>query len=715
MAEKSERNGVLTNKWKPCRFIGYDASGKANIIVVKGSKEVVVKGIDAKFIRKKSEVDRAANRSNGDGKASPLPPSPSQVSNDEQQGPKTGASFEKKYGRSSSDSNEEGNKNGNDDEKTPNAKLSPLKKAQNTNTSSSTPPPPSTVVPLVSNAPPPPPEIHLPSANVSPSAKETSTSPATIPARSPPPPPGLLPLMEGAVPPPPPLGIPLPPNGVPLPPGMLPPPPGQGLGGKGGGGLEASLPGRKAYKPSKTMRKLHWVPIEARAIGKTIWNMILEDAEFSQNDFESKFAEKKRSAKARRSSISGNLGKDGIKNARQEISLVGGKREENISIMLKRGNLRLRKSPQDMYKSILSMDGSLLSLENIPQLTPLHGWVQIMKLVPNEEERKAVNSFEGNPGQLSLASRLQYELARIPDINRRLSHCQTRLRFDHDCKSVLSAAEIMASAAITLRNSERIPEILRVILTLGNFLNAGTRRGNCYGFRVEVLTRLRATKSPSNKEYTLLHYVVETVSKADPDLEFFLDEMQVVVEASKLDMEHVKRESQRIRKSIRELKKRVVSETCYSDVVCVEILQGERGKLEPKGDVKSPSSRLEMLSEDELQRRLKLAEFDEDRFLACMAEFLREAEPRLEKMLKKWETATEAMGKCRAFFADDESSQIEEFLGIWAEFTEEYGRALAQVKTQQKEVFMGFWMEQKKAAREAEKQRQSKSPGTSQR
>jgi hypothetical protein len=55
------------------------------------------------------------------------------------------------------------------------------------------------------------------------------------------------------------------------------------------------------------------------------------------------------------------------------------------------------------------------------------------------------------------------------------------------------------------------------LLQVVNFLNSGDRRlGNAPGFKLDALLKLADTKSPVNRKYTLLHYVVEHCNEAKP-------------------------------------------------------------------------------------------------------------------------------------------------------------------------------------------------------
>jgi len=390
----------------------------------------------------------------------------------------------------------------------------------------------------------------------------------------------------------------------------------------------------------------------------------LEDADFDEETFSQSFAELKRQGKARRASLLGShtgTSTNKGKNAAARVSLMSDKREENISIMLK----RLRKSPEAMYKAILEMDDSVISLESLPQ---------IKRMVPTEEEHKAVASYEGIAAVLSLASRLLYELCRIPNLSERLNHCEIRLRFDQTTINIVTSAELIHTASLMLRSNQRIKEVLRVVLTLGNYLNAGTKRGNAYGFRLEVLARLSATKTPSDKNITLLHHVAEVVNSYSPESHHFIDDFKPLIQAAELDTEHIISELLKLKKEMKSLQAKV------------DQLNQVRSKLLISKADQKKLSRMEMISEAELERRLKLAEFDEDRFREVMEDFVNEGLPKLAHVETKWASALDEASAARKFYADDESATLKEFFGAWSEFTDSYARALAQVKIRQVEA-----------------------------
>ena len=66
----------------------------------------------------------------------------------------------------------------------------------------------------------------------------------------------------------------------------------------------------------------------------------------------------------------------------------------------------------------------------------------------------------------------------------------------HSCSEVIS--------------SGKLRKVLEVVLAFGNFMNQG-RRGNAFGFKLSSLNNILDTKSSTDREVTLLHYIIKTL------------------------------------------------------------------------------------------------------------------------------------------------------------------------------------------------------------
>lgn len=67
---------------------------------------------------------------------------------------------------------------------------------------------------------------------------------------------------------------------------------------------------------------------------------------------------------------------------------------------------------------------------------------------------------------------------------------------------------------------------------MGNYMNAGSRNQQSYGFDLSYLSKLSSTKSADQKT-TLLHFLSNTVEKRFPDVMDFQLELRNVEEASR--------------------------------------------------------------------------------------------------------------------------------------------------------------------------------------
>ncbi|MDP2434449.1 MAG: hypothetical protein Q8P67_01755, partial [archaeon] len=84
---------------------------------------------------------------------------------------------------------------------------------------------------------------------------------------------------------------------------------------------------------------------------------------------------------------------------------------------------------------------------------------------------------------------------------------------------VLSEEVDLALSSIKkIATNFQFAKLLEVILHLGNFLNYDTFAGECYGFTIPSLLKIRDCKSPTKPEYTLLHYLTQYCGAFRPKL-----------------------------------------------------------------------------------------------------------------------------------------------------------------------------------------------------
>lgn len=94
------------------------------------------------------------------------------------------------------------------------------------------------------------------------------------------------------------------------------------------------------------------------------------------------------------------------------------------------------------------------------------------------------------------------------------------------------------SASKEVLNSKRLPQVLEVILEIGNFLNEGSARAGGFGFKLTTLNKLDDTRASDNKT-SLLQYVVRFLEKNAPQLLKFYEDIPSVEAASRISLQSV--------------------------------------------------------------------------------------------------------------------------------------------------------------------------------
>lgn len=78
---------------------------------------------------------------------------------------------------------------------------------------------------------------------------------------------------------------------------------------------------------------------------------------------------------------------------------------------------------------------------------------------------------------------------------------------------------------------------VQLILMTGNYMNAGSRNQQSYGFDLSFLTKLGGTKSADQKT-TLLHFLANVMESKFPDLLDFPGDLRNVEAASRCELFH---------------------------------------------------------------------------------------------------------------------------------------------------------------------------------
>ncbi|KAK8587452.1 hypothetical protein V6N12_021945 [Hibiscus sabdariffa] len=457
--------------------------------------------------------------------------------------------------------------------------------------SSAPPPPPS----LVSSAPPPPPSLPtqsmssapLPPLPPSPSMSNTPPPPpppvheiaaSTLspmngapPPPPPPPPPGVGPPPPppppggGAPPPPPPPGggappPPPPPGGQapspPAPPGAPgggpPPPPGARGRGRGPSRLGAISTAKKS-----SLKPLHWSKV-SRAIKGSLWEELQRHGEphiapeFDVSELETLFS----AVVPKRATGGKGKGKSGGSKT-DKVHLIDLRRANNTEIMLTKVKMPL----PDMMAAVLAMDDTVLDVDQVENL---------LKFCPTKEEMELLKNYTGDKGNLGKCEQYFLELIKVPRVESKMGVFSFKIQFRTQISEFRRSLETVHSACEEVRNSDKLKEIMKKILYLGNTLNQGTARGSAVGFKLDSLLKLTDTRASISK-MTLMHYLCKVLAEKNPGLLDFHLEFVSLEAAAKIQLKALADEMQAIIKGLEKVKQELAAsenDGPVSDVFC---------------------------------------------------------------------------------------------------------------------------------------------------
>jgi hypothetical protein len=190
-------------------------------------------------------------------------------------------------------------------------------------------------------------------------------------------------------------------------------------------------------------------------------------------------------------------------------------------------------------------------------------------------------------------------------------------------------AELLQVFSLLIRNFSFADCLAQIVLSLGNFMNGGSFRGNAGGIALESLNILAETKSPQNGRITLLHFLCKLLEERFEHVLQLPAEIGSVGAASKVS-------SNQIQTNLEEIK---------------------RG-------MKIVESELQLLAEktnDEL-------EFADSNFVVVMKRFVDESRSIVEEEENQWTNVQRQFVEVCEFFGEDSQQLPEDMFALINKF-----------------------------------------------
>uniref|UniRef100_A0A8C0U5T3 Diaphanous related formin 3 n=1 Tax=Cyanistes caeruleus TaxID=156563 RepID=A0A8C0U5T3_CYACU len=367
------------------------------------------------------------------------------------------------------------------------------------------------------------------------------------PHQFPPPPPPPLPS-NGAIPPPPPppppppllnsLGAPLGFGGAP------PPPPLPGLPGIQWSPPSCALPfgmkPKKEFKPEVTMKRLNWSKIRPQEMTESCFWVKAEEDKYENADMlcklELTFCCQKRGKEEEDFEE-----KKSIKKRIKELKVLDPKIAQNLSIFL--GSFRV--PYEEIKMMILEVDETHLSESMIQNL---------IKHLPEQEQLNALSKFKHEYNNLSEPEQFGVVMSNVKRLRPRLSAILFKLQFEEQVNNIKPDIMAVSAACEEIKKSKSFSKLLELVLLMGNYMNAGSRNAQTFGYNLSSLCKLKDTKSADQKT-TLLHFLVEVCEESYQDVLNFVEDFQHLDKASKVSAENLEKSLKHMERQLQQLEK----------------------------------------------------------------------------------------------------------------------------------------------------------------
>ncbi|KAJ6238157.1 inverted formin-2 [Anaeramoeba flamelloides] len=296
--------------------------------------------------------------------------------------------------------------------------------------------------------------------------------------------------------------------------------------------------------PSKPMKILPWNKYNVNQIENTIWKEINNDIDHNKNDINTQEIESlfNNNAIVSNNKTTNNNNPNIIKS----LNILKEDKFKNIEKMF--NNLQI--SFLAIKNSILDLDEEALTVDNLKEL---------LITSPTKFEFELLEQYRGLKSlRLSKPEQFLLDIIDIPRYNIKIRSWLCKRTFQSKMDHIVKMIENLSLACNELKSSGTLKTILKVILTIGNYLNGGTYRGNASGFKLSTLPKLYHVKGNNTKSPNLLYFIAKLIGENGISAMQLINEIPHVKDASSVSFKSIKKNFQQIGKDLKMIQLEII-------------------------------------------------------------------------------------------------------------------------------------------------------------
>lgn len=195
-------------------------------------------------------------------------------------------------------------------------------------------------------------------------------------------------------------------------------------------------------------------------------------------------------------------------------------------------------SHDEIKKLILRCDTSALNSNFVDSL---------IKCLPYSDKMKKLHEMSNDGTKLLDVEKFVASLYDIKRLEARLHCIKFKLVYSNMVEDLEPNIKSGVAACQEIISSIKFGRVLNLILSIGNMMNSGSTISGAMGFDLEILAKLHDVKGA--RKYTLLHFIVETISHEFPECLNFADELRSIDEAACISFDEIKETIEQIKSS----------------------------------------------------------------------------------------------------------------------------------------------------------------------
>ena len=426
-----------------------------------------------------------------------------------------------------------------------------------------------------------------------------------------------------------------------------------------------------AKKKKKVRRKkIFWNTIDPDNIKEdSLWSLVrnkfrMTELKYDEKEFETLFTEtadpgqKKSAAEAKPS-----------KAKKKAVQVVDGKRSMNGGIIL----LRLKLDYHKIAKMVENLEYAKLESTQIKALK---------EFLPTIDERQALLSYMKKAGpdeaaqkkafdDLSECEKYMIVMKDVENAAAKFDCMLFRTQFRNRFQDVVDPIELLDKACDEVRSSEKLREILGLILTVVNQINTGDDGDGAHGFNLDALLKLNEAKA-FDKKTSVLQYLVRFVKQNDESLLNFSSDLVHVASAENVILDSIQSEVAALKKDLEAADLTATEDAEFQQKngrttkMTLEELKEQRTSVRNIKSVPQYTMIEHQTGRTRMERFMKVASVSVDDIAVSLAEVQ--------------EKYTSLLG----FFGEDEKMASNDFFGTMRKFIKEFQKAVDVVEKEEK-------------------------------